>query len=56
MLRGQKSPDGKLTFEPVILDDDSGIGTQFVVTDVDGDGKLDVVTSNKKGVRVLFQR
>ena len=56
MLRGQKSPDGKFTFEPVILDHDSGIGTQFVVTDVDGDGKRDVVTSNKKGVRVLLQR
>ena len=35
---------------------DSGVGTQFVVADVDGDGKLDVVTSNKKGVFVHFLR
>lgn len=32
------------------FDHDSGVGTQFEVADVDGDGKLDVVTSNKKGV------
>ena len=29
---------------------DSGVGTQFEVADVNGDGLLDVVTSNKKGV------
>lgn len=32
------------------IDDDSGVGTQFEVTDVNGDGQLDVVVSNKKGV------
>jgi len=32
------------------IDDDSGVGTQFEVTDLNGDGLLDVVTSNKKGV------
>ncbi|MFV2068167.1 MAG: FG-GAP repeat domain-containing protein, partial [Pirellulales bacterium] len=32
------------------IDEESGIGTQFEVTDVNGDGLLDVVTSNKKGV------
>jgi hypothetical protein len=38
------------------FDHDSGVGTQFEVTDVDGDGLLDVVTSNKKGVHVFLQR
>ena len=33
-----------------IIDDDSGVGCQFEVTDVNGDGRLDIVTSNKKGV------
>jgi putative heme-binding domain-containing protein len=31
------------------IDDSSGVGTQFEVADVNGDGLLDVVTSNKKG-------
>ena len=31
------------------------IGTQFVVTDFNGDGLLDIVTSNKKGVFLLEQ-
>jgi hypothetical protein len=44
------------TFTPMVIDDDSGIGTQFEVTDLDGDGLLDVVTSNKSGVQVIVQR
>ncbi len=32
------------------IDDSSGMGTQFEVADVNGDGLLDVVTSNKRGV------
>jgi hypothetical protein len=38
------------------IDDDSGVGTQFEVTDVNGDGLLDVVTSNKKGVYYFEQK
>lgn len=34
----------------------SGIGTQFLVTDFDGDKRLDIVLSNKKGVNLLLQR
>lgn len=34
---------------------DTGIGTQFVVMDFNGDDRLDVVLSNKKGVNVLLQ-
>ncbi len=39
-----------------VIDDDSGVGTQFEVVDINGDGTLDIVTSNKKGVRVFLQR
>ncbi len=38
------------------IDDDSGVGTQLEVTDVNGDGLLDVVTSNKKGVYYFQQQ
>lgn len=38
-----------------IIDEDSGVGTQFVVQDVNGDRRLDIVTSNKNGVFVFIQ-
>jgi hypothetical protein len=54
-FKNTKGPDGITTFTPMVIDDDSGIGTQFEVADVNGDGLLDVITSNKKGVRVIVQ-
>ena len=50
-----RDASGKTTFTPREIDDQSGIGTQFVVADFNGDGRLDVVTSNKKGVFLLEQ-
>ena len=47
--------DGKPTWTRHTIDDDSGVGTQFEVADVDGDGLLDVVTSNKKGTHYFRQ-
>lgn len=47
---------GKVEFIPHKIDEDSGVGTQFVVTDLNGDGKPDIVTSNKKGVRLFLQQ
>lgn len=55
-LKAAKGADGMTTFTPMAIDEDSGIGTQFEVTDLDGDGLLDVVTSNKSGVQVIVQR
>ncbi len=37
------------------IDEDSGVGTQFTVADMNGDKLPDVVTSNKKGVFVFLQ-
>jgi hypothetical protein len=37
------------------IDNDSGVGTQVQVADVNKDGRLDVVSSNKKGVFVFLQ-
>jgi hypothetical protein len=41
-----------VAFDGSWIHHDSGVGTQFVVTDMNGDGRPDVVTSNKKGVHV----
>lgn len=54
-LKNTKGADGLAQFTPMTIDDDSGIGTQFVVDDINGDGLLDVISSNKKGVRVIVQ-
>ncbi|UUO04772.1 VCBS repeat-containing protein [Blastopirellula sp. J2-11] len=47
--------DGKAVWTAHIFDDNSGVGTQFEVADMNGDGLLDVVTSNKQGVFYLEQ-
>ncbi len=46
---------GKVEFIPHKIDDNSGVGTQFEVVDMNKDGKWDIVTSNKKGVHVFLQ-
>ncbi|MCH2374839.1 MAG: VCBS repeat-containing protein [Planctomycetes bacterium] len=45
------------TFTPheIVEGRDTGIGTQFLVKDINGDGLLDIVLSNKKGVNLLIQ-
>ncbi len=47
--------NGKPVWTPHEIDHDSGVGTQFEVADVNGDGLLDVVTSNKKGTHYFEQ-
>jgi hypothetical protein len=46
---------GTVEFIPHQIDDDSGVGTQFEVVDINADRKLDIVASNKKGVHVFLQ-
>ena len=47
---------GTASFQrPLPIHRDTGVGTQFVVRDMDADGRLDIVTSNKKGVHVHLQ-
>lgn len=54
-FEARRGDAGAITFVPREIDDASGIGTQFVVSDFNGDGLLDVVTANKKGVFLLEQ-
>ena len=50
--------DGKggAEFVPHLIDDASGVGTQVVAGDVDGDGAPDTVVGNKKGTFVNLQQ
>ncbi|HND52183.1 MAG TPA: DUF1080 domain-containing protein, partial [Pirellulaceae bacterium] len=48
--------NGKPKWTPRQIDHDSGVGTQFEVVDMNGDGLLDVIIGNKKGVFYFEQR
>jgi hypothetical protein len=54
-FEAKRGSDNRITFTPHQIDNDSGIGTQFVVADINGDGLPDVIVSNKKGVFVFEQ-
>jgi FG-GAP-like repeat/FG-GAP repeat len=46
---------GGVDFIPYLIDADSGVGTQVVAGDINGDGLPDVVVGNKKGTFVHLQ-
>jgi hypothetical protein len=46
---------GKVEFIPHLIDNDSGLGTQFDIGDINGDGKPDIASANKKGVFIFLQ-
>ncbi len=49
-----RGPEKSAEFIPHLIDSDSGVGTQVVAGDLNGDGLPDVVVGNKKGVFVLL--
>jgi hypothetical protein len=51
---GKKS--GVAEFVPHLIHGDSGVGTQVMLVDVDGNGSLDVVSGSKKGAWVHFSQ
>jgi hypothetical protein len=48
--------DGKPVWTAHQIDDDSGVGTQFEVVDMNGDKLLDVIVANKKGAFYFQQQ
>ena len=41
---------GEFTRIPISINGTAGVGTQFVVADLDGDGDIDLATAGKSGV------
>jgi hypothetical protein len=51
-----RGPSRGVDYIPYLIDDNSGVGTQVVAGDVNGDGWSDVVVGNKKGTFVFLQQ
>jgi hypothetical protein len=54
-FRTVRDATGGVDFVPHLIDDDSGVGVQLVVGDVDGDERPDLVVGNKRMTAVLLQ-
>ena len=54
-FRLARSRDGAVDFIPYLIDDQSGVGTQVVTSDINGDGVPDIVVGNKRGTFVHLQ-
>lgn len=53
-FRNVKTADG-IEFVPHLADNDSGIGVGVPVGDLNGDGRPDIVSANKRGLAIHFQ-
>ena len=49
-----RKPGGAVQWIPHLINNNSGVGTQILVTDINGDGKPDVLTSARKGTFVFL--
>jgi hypothetical protein len=55
-VRPEKKGKNPVQFQTHIIDDNSASGTQIWFEDFNKDGKIDIVTSNKKGTRIFRQK
>ncbi|HAB15566.1 MAG TPA: VCBS repeat-containing protein [Verrucomicrobiota bacterium] len=51
-----RNPDHSVDFVPYRVDDASGVGTQVVARDINGDRAPDLIVGNKRGVFVFTQQ
>ena len=51
-----KREGGKATYTGHLVDDASGIGTEVLAGDINGDGKPDIVVGNKRGAFVFLRK
>jgi hypothetical protein len=51
-----KREAGQVSYIPHLVDSASGVGTQFEMGDIDGDGHLDIVEGNQDGANVFLQK
>ena len=52
----RRGPEHAVTYEPQVIDETTGVGTQLVAADVNGDGRPDFVIGNKRGTAVLLSQ
>jgi hypothetical protein len=55
-LELRRDGKGGATFVPHLIDDDSGVGAQVCTTDLNKDGRPDVIVANKKGIFVHLSK
>ncbi len=51
-----RKPGGRVEFVPHLINNNSGVGTQILTTDMNGDGKVDILTSARKGAFIFFNK
>lgn len=49
-----RTEDGSPSWQRHLIDDNSGVGIHVVTRDINGDGKLDILNGNKKGIIVFW--
>ncbi|MEM7393597.1 MAG: VCBS repeat-containing protein, partial [Verrucomicrobiota bacterium] len=54
-FRTARQPDRSVIFEPYPVHDQSGVGTDVVTGDLNADGRIDIITGNKKGCFIHLQ-